>query len=223
MDTPVVVGQGEPLDAPVASTSTVEPTTGDVTVGAPALSEVNGTIVDQEQVGKVAEAGNAPAVTSSPKPGKPGDYLPVSFAYLSSFDYDVPDPFSMKNMKEEDHKKLSDQIPEYIRKLDKTKVALSGFMVPIDIIDEGVKTFILTSNQMMCCFGQMPWYNEWVFVEMPDGKPATFHNDIPVTVDGVLEIGEEIEDGFVISLFRMKGDQISLAEGSNSIDSSSNN
>jgi len=136
--------------------------------------------------------------------------LPLSFAYLSSYEYDVPDPFAMKTMKEADFKKLSDQIPDYIRKLDRKRVALSGFMVPIDVVDEGVKSFILTYSQMMCCFGQMPWYNEWVFVEMPEGKPAEYQLDVPITVSGQLEVGEEIEDGFVVSLYRMKGDKVSV-------------
>jgi hypothetical protein len=137
--------------------------------------------------------------------------LPLSFAYLSSYEYDVPDPFAMKTMKDTDLKKLSDQIPEYIKKLNTKKVALSGYMVPIDVVNEGVKSFILTYSQMMCCFGQMPWYNEWVFVEMPEGKPAEYQLDVPITVSGQLEVGEEIEDGFVVSLYRMKGDKVAVA------------
>jgi len=222
-ETPVVVGQGDPLNAPVVSAPSGEEAIGSGIPKPPAAADENAPAAVQPAMPQITGASQASAQPSAAGTAAPKDYLPVSFAYLSSFNYDVPDPFSMKNMKEEDRKKITDQIPDYILKLDQKKVALSGFMVPIDVVDEGVKTFILTSNQMMCCFGQMPWYNEWVFVEMPEGKPATFHNDIPITVGGVLEIGEEIEDGFVISLFRMKGDRVSLADGDSSSSTPSNN
>lgn len=149
------------------------------------------------------------------------DFQPVSFAYLSSFEYDVPDPFTLKGMKEEEISKLSEQIPDYIKRLDSKKIAVKGFMVPIDVEGEGVKSFILTYSQMMCCFGQMPWYNEWVYVEMTDGKPASFYNDTPITVSGTLDVGEEIEDGFVISLYRMKAENV-IADAAKGADSSNN-
>jgi hypothetical protein len=156
-------------------------------------------------------AAKAAASLKSASPAAENGVLPLSFAYLSSYEYDVPDPFAMKTLKEEDLKKISDQIPDYIKKLNSKKVALSGFMVPIDVVNEGVKTFILTYTQMMCCFGQMPWYNEWVYVEMPEGEPAGYHNDVPITVSGLLEVGEEIEDGFVVSLYRMKGEKVAVS------------
>jgi len=165
----------------------------------------------------VSSSSSKPDVTSAgvdlktASPVVDSGVLPLSFAYLSSYEYDVPHPFAMKTMKEADYKDLSDQIPDYIKKLNNKKVALSGFMVPIDVVNEGVKSFILTYSQMMCCFGQMPWYNEWVFVEMPEGRPAEYQMDVPITVSGQLEVGEEIEDGFVISLYRMKGDKVAVA------------
>ena len=78
-------------------------------------------------------------------------------------------------------------------------------MVPIDVEGERIKSFILTNSMMMCCYGAMPWINEWIFVEMENEDGADFYNDIPIKVQGELEVGEEIEDGMVISIYRMRG------------------
>jgi hypothetical protein len=165
-------------------------------------------------VSRIKSAAAVPPDAGPPPPGAAGaEFQPVTFAYLSSFQYDVPDAFKLKTMKEDEIKKLSDQIPEYIKNLNTKKVALHGFMVPIDVEGEGIKSFILTNSRMMCCFGQMPWYNEWVYVEMEEGHKAKFTNDIPVTVCGDIQVGEEIEDGFVISLYRMKSRQVTADPG----------
>lgn len=141
-----------------------------------------------------------------------GNFLPLSFAYLSSFEYEVPDPFAMKEMTEDEIKRIGDQVPPYITKLNQKLVAVKGFMVPIDVEGDKIISFILTYSRAACCFGQMPWYNEWIYVEMKDGQKAEFYNDIPITVYGDLEVGEEIEDGFVISLFRMKATEVAAEE-----------
>jgi hypothetical protein len=214
--------QGAPLDAPLPLAPPANPDP-DPT-GITAITEVPLDVLSQADLSTTVNNRRMPDLSSftpnplsanidvkSVVPTKRGDYSPLSFAFLSSFEYDVPDPFTTKTMKAEQLKKLSDQIPEYIKILHEKKITLTGFMVPIDVVEEGVKSFILTYNQMMCCFGQMPWYNEWVYVEMPEGKPATYQNDVPIAVSGTLEVGEEIEDGFVISLYRMKGEQVERA------------
>jgi hypothetical protein len=199
----VVITEGAPIDgSPLGSPAGVPPPD---TQLQPDPAPESGS--DIPQTPSQVTATDSVASASGSAPGA----QPVSFAYLSSFEYNVPDPFAMKGMKEEELKNLSAQIPDYIKNLNKKKVALKGFMVPIDVEGEGVKSFILTYSRMMCCFGQMPWYNEWVYVEMPSGQKAKFFNDVPITVSGALEVGEEIEDGFVISLYRMKGETVAAA------------
>ena len=101
-----------------------------------------------------------------------------------------------------------DQIPKHIRDLNGQKVAIEGYMVPIDVEGERIQSFILTNSMMMCCYGAMPWINEWIFVEMQNEEGAGFFNDVVIRAKGTLEVGEEIEDGMVISLYRMKGDEV---------------
>ncbi len=193
---PVVAAEGDPIDG-VVNSRAISPSLPQF-LAQPSSNTSSGTVpagVDLKSSTPTTESG----------------VLPVTFAHLSSYEYNVPDSSVVKTMQEADIKKLSDQIPDTIKKLNKKRVAVSGFMVPIDMVDEGVKSFILTYSQMMCCFGQMPWYNEWVFVEMPEGEPAAYEMDVPITVMGQLEVGEEIEDGFVVSLYRMKGEKVTVS------------
>lgn len=200
-NSPVVAAEGDPIDM-------------QVNIPPPGSSFRSGVSPSLPQIPPPPGGDSPPTLTSSGvdlrsvSPATENGVFPLSFGYLSSFEYNVPDADIVKTMQAADLRKLSDQIPTSIRKLDRKRVAISGFMVPIEVVDAGVKNFILTYSQMICCFGQMPWYNEWVFVEMPEEAPAEYQMDVPITVTGQLEVGEEIEDGYVISLYRIKGEKV---------------
>lgn len=130
-----------------------------------------------------------------------GEYKFVAFDTLSGYEYFLT-PLNESSLNKEEPK---DQIPKHVRALDRQKVLIEGYMVPIDVEGERIQSFILTNSMMMCCFGAMPWINEWIFVEMEGDEGAGFYNDVVIRTKGVLEVGEEIEDGMVISLYRMKG------------------
>ena len=104
---------------------------------------------------------------------------------------------------------LRKQIPEEIAKLDEQDALLIGFMVPMEIDARGrVKSFTLVKDQMMCCFGVPPAMNDWVSVTMPEGGAIRYERDVPVAVYGKLRVGEEIEDGYVISLYRLQASNV---------------
>lgn len=136
-----------------------------------------------------------------------GKFLKVTFNALGSFEYDVPDPDALL-ASPDPTKPLKDQIPQPIKKLDEKDVVIVGFMVPVEVDNTGnVKSFALTQNQMFCCFGVPPGMNEWVMVSMAD-QPAKYYSDLPIAAFGKLEVGEEIEDGYVMSVYRMQAREI---------------
>lgn len=136
-----------------------------------------------------------------------GKYLKVTFNALGSFEYDVPDPDALL-ASPDPTKPLKDQIPQPIKKLDEKDVVIVGFMVPVEVDNNGnVKSFALTQNQMFCCFGVPPGMNEWIMVSMAD-QPAKYYSDLPIAAFGKLEVGEEIEDGYVMSVYRMQAREI---------------
>lgn len=138
------------------------------------------------------------------------EYRSVSFSKLSGFLYDH---FEVEASLEENPNKPVDLIPPEVRALNETPVAVRGFMMPIDINRENeTRKFLLVRNRMACCFGAMTGLNEWIFVHM-EAAPAKFVKDVPVVVYGKLEVGEDIKDGMVMSVYRMRGDEVGHSGG----------
>jgi len=139
---------------------------------------------------------------------KDGKFYKVSFGALGSYEYKIPDPDELREA-EDPAKVIGDQIPEPLKKLDEQEVVIVGFMVPIEVTREGeVKSFALTQNQSFCCFGVPPGMNEWLMVKMEEGHTAEFTLDLPVAAFGKLQVGEEVEDGYVMSVYRMGATEV---------------
>lgn len=99
-------------------------------------------------------------------------------------------------------------VPERVLAFKGRQVQLEGFMLPVDFSGRKVRTFILSRDQNACCFGIMPAFNEWLFVRMKPNKPTDVMMDRPVKVYGVLDVGEEVKNGQVTSLYRMSADGV---------------
>ncbi len=56
-------------------------------------------------------------------------------------------------------------------------------------------------NQLLCCFGEEPKLNEWILVSAD--PPVEAKLDVPVTFFGKFEAAPDIEEGQVISLYRL--------------------
>lgn len=137
-----------------------------------------------------------------------GRWTKVTFAALGSYKYEVPDPDDIRKSATP-NKPVKDQIPPKVKELDGVPTLVVGFMVPIEITREGkVKSFALTQNQTFCCFGVPPAMNEWVMVTMDEGVNAEYIMDLPVAAYGTLTVGEEIDDGYVLSVYRMKSSEV---------------
>lgn len=129
----------------------------------------------------------APAATGSA-------YEKVGFQALGGFKYEPK----------------KSQLPESVTRYHGKKVSIDGFMVPVDMDKDGVSSFVLVKDQMMCCYGATPALNEWVFVSLAKRAPVAM--DQPITVYGDLQVGEDVQDGEVISLYRMSGERIELPQ-----------
>ncbi len=136
----------------------------------------------------------------------------VDFSRLACFNYDYPDEDGgMEASKNPKRKKPG--IPDSVLSLNGTKVAIPGFMIPMDQDEGGDKCtyFILARNQMTCCFGVAPGLNEWVSVRMEKGKTADLEMDRPVVVVGTLEVGEVYSPDSGWSFYRMKAEKVIVA------------
>jgi hypothetical protein len=126
-------------------------------------------------------------------------YQDVSFTALSNFEYELPDPLDATARPD------LTQVPPTVKALHGKKVAIRGFMLPVEIDQSGVSLFILNGSQDMCYFGAPVRMNEWVLVRMQAPRKVKFTH-LPIVVSGRLEVGEELRNGRVVSLYRLTAD-----------------
>ena len=66
-----------------------------------------------------------------------GTYQPVSFSLLSDFEYEVPDPLDAASSTQKD------QVPAKVKALHGKLITVRGFMLPLDLDQDGVSQFML--------------------------------------------------------------------------------
>lgn len=132
-------------------------------------------------------------------------YEAISFALLSDFDYEIPDPLDPAS------KTAPDQVPPKVKALHGQMVSVRGFMLPLDLDTNGVSQFMLNASFDMCYFGAPVRMNEWILVKMKTGRKAKFSH-LAFTVNGKLEVGEEVKNGRVLSLYRLEADSADVAQ-----------
>ncbi len=128
--------------------------------------------------------------------------LPISFEWLASFQYDLPEDLTEEIPGEAAG--TSSRIPEEIRSLNRTKIALKGFMLPLKVEEGLVTELLIMRDQSMCCYGTVPEINEWVSVKM-EGKGVKAVMDQAVTMFGKLHVGEIREQGYLVGIYEMDG------------------
>jgi hypothetical protein len=136
-------------------------------------------------------------------------YRPLALDFLSSFRYEHPDPAYLESVEDPALLKLKDQFPPQIKALHGQKVAVQGYIIPIGVDDEWrLKSFLLVKDQTVCCYGRVPAENEKIYVRLGTPQRTEFFIDVPVTVFGTLEVGEEIKYGTLASLYRIQADRL---------------
>jgi len=133
-------------------------------------------------------------------------YQRVDFNKLSNYEYELPDPFDPTP------RTLLNEVPAAIKALNGKLVSIEGFMLPLDLNPEGVSQFMLNASIDMCYFGAPVRMNEWILVKMKGGKRAKFTH-LALNVKGRLEVGEEMKNGRVASLYRLEADSAEIEDG----------
>jgi len=136
------------------------------------------------------------------------DFERIGFELLAAFNYQPPgmDGSGASGDAAKDAKP-KDQIPDYVRKLDAQKIAVTGFMLPTKFKDGKVTEFLLMKDQSGCCFGAMPRINEWIIVKMGNGGIPPLM-DVPLTLVGQLKVGEVFEEGYLSGIYQLAGEKL---------------
>ncbi len=99
-------------------------------------------------------------------------------------------------------------LPKKLKKLDKTKVMMIGFMLPIDEV-ENIREFLLVQSLWSCCYGQPPDINGTVRVVMKGKKRLDYQYE-PVMVTGEFRIEATLEEGFCVDIYQIYADQVKV-------------
>jgi hypothetical protein len=151
---------------------------------------------------RISAAATSTRVTGSEK------YWPVSFAQLSAFPFIVTDEVADSNDDPEDASwKTRSQIPDSIKALSEKRVAITGFMLPVEVHDGLATDFLILKNQSACCYGVMPRINEWVIVRTA-GQGVQPIMDVPVTAEGAFHVGDVRENGHLTGIYELDCDQL---------------
>jgi hypothetical protein len=150
-----------------------------------------------------------PAVVTATNAAVTTDYQSVGFETLAAYAIKVdwlvnPTNSAFDSLRREGN------IPDTIKALHGKKVALQGYLKPLQHGSDGVKEFLLMRNHALCCQTNVPQINEWIHVRMT-GPSLPFAHERQFTVCGVLEVGEVLGAGNVVSVYRLTGDKISAA------------
>jgi hypothetical protein len=128
-------------------------------------------------------------------------YQPAGFDKLGAYLLEVPpvDPAADRSKPP-----AFDQakIPADIWALGGKDVRVTGFMLPVKLVNGLVTEFLLVKDQASCCYGGSPYPNHWVMVRLPKGVKNI--SDSPVHVYGKLTVGPVYDTAnYLIAVYSM--------------------
>ena len=137
-------------------------------------------------------------------------YQSLTFNMLTSYPFREPNWAKMEDPAYIASLKLNEQISPQIQAMDGKNVEIQGFMLPLDMSEGNLRTFMLLKDQMACCFGNMPRLNEWVYVRVPKKKKINIHQDVLITLLGTLRVGAKFEGEVLTGIYHLDLDRIQL-------------
>ncbi len=99
-------------------------------------------------------------------------------------------------------------MPKRLNKLNDQQVLMTGFMLPIDEV-ENIKEFLLVQSLWGCCYGTPPDINGVVRVIMKGNKRIDYEFE-PIKVVGKFKVAPTIEDGFCVDIFQLSADSVDI-------------
>ena len=137
-------------------------------------------------------------------------YQPLTFNMLTSYPFREPNWAKMEDPAYIASLKLDEQISPQIQAMNGKKVEVEGFMLPLDMSEGKLRTFMLLKDQMACCFGNIPRLNEWVYVRVSKKKEIKIHQDVLVTLLGTLRVGAKFEGEVLTGIYHLELDRVQI-------------
>lgn len=93
-------------------------------------------------------------------------------------------------------------LPEQVRSLDGKRVAMAGYLV-----EGAYDELLLVKSVWGCCFGEPPAIDEAVVITMKGQVRDAWFASV-VRIVGTLEVGPELEEGQLLSIYRLDAVQV---------------
>ncbi len=212
-----LIPESHPMRALQGMTAGTDKVIEPVTVQGVPLTTTGGT-VDIPQSGDGTGAQPTPTA-AAPVPKRRGGqnadqkdgYQLLTFDTLISYPIKEPNWAKMTDPVYISSLNLDAQIAPALQAMNGKKVEIQGFMLPLDMSDGNLQTFMLLKDQMACCFGNIPRLNEWVYVRVPKKKQINVHQDVLVTLFGTLHVGAKFEQEILTGIYHLDLDRIQVS------------
>ena len=99
-------------------------------------------------------------------------------------------------------------MPKRLKKLSGKQVLMTGFMLPIDEV-ENIKEFLLVQSLWGCCYGTPPDINGVVRVVMKGSKRIDYEFE-PIKIIGTFKVGPTVEDGFCVDIYQLSAESVEV-------------
>ncbi|MEY4673564.1 MAG: hypothetical protein RL148_1348 [Planctomycetota bacterium] len=99
-------------------------------------------------------------------------------------------------------------MPKPVKDLHGKKVLMTGFMLPIDEV-QNIKEFLLVQSLWACCYGTPPDINGLVRVVMPKGKTTDYFFD-PLKLTGTFKVEATVLDGYCVDIYQLHVDTVEV-------------
>lgn len=152
----------------------------------------------------VIELDETPELATIERSGR--EWTRVTFGKLAGFPYQLPGPEEIPAGASELPERYKGQIPDDVLELSGKPLALEGFVIPLELERGRMSSFILVRSMMHCCYGVIPQMNEWVHVQVTGAGRPPYSPNMPVTVFGEFDAGDLVENGALLSIYRMNAE-----------------
>ena len=95
-------------------------------------------------------------------------------------------------------------MPKRLKVWDKKRVAMAGFMLPIDSV-ENIKEFYLVKSLWSCCYGVPPDVNGLIKVRLKTKKGIDFHYD-PLLLVGTFKLEKEMDEDYCVAIYQLEAE-----------------
>jgi len=140
--------------------------------------------------------------------GRLGEHTRIHFDDLANYLYALPETVPSTTGTVDD----KGRIPPEVKAFGGNRVVVDGYMLPLNIVKGKTTRFLLLRNTLACCYGTPPEPNEWILVSAPEGLAPLM--DILVEIYGDLAVEERWESGYLLGLYHITADRLTIVRQS---------